>query len=97
MLDFHKRIPLALILAAPILAAGACTSSQGPKAPPPAASVAPTPTPGAVSRRDPNVIEETDTYVIRRLPKSQYVKVDATHIRLPIVQRPIEFFKEDEN
>jgi hypothetical protein len=50
-----------------------------------------------VSRRDPNVIEETDTYVIRRLPKAQYIKVDATHVRLPIVQRPIEFFKEDEN
>jgi hypothetical protein len=89
---FVKRIPLVFVLAA-----AACSSSQGPKAPPPAASVAPSPTPGVLSRIDPNVIEETDTYVIRRLPKSQYIKVDATHIRLPIVQKPIEFFKEDEN
>jgi hypothetical protein len=87
-----KRIPLVLVLFA-----AACSSSQGPKAPPPAAAVAPSPTPGILSRTDPNVIEETETYVIRRLPKSQYIKVDATHIRLPIVQRPIEFFKEDEN
>jgi hypothetical protein len=50
-----------------------------------------------LSRIDPNVIEETDTYVIRRLPKSQYIKVDSTHIRLPIVAKPIEFYKEDEN
>ena len=77
MVDFPKRIPL-LFLAF----ATACSSSQGPKAPPPAAPVAPTPTPGVVSRIDPNVIEETDTYVIRRLPKSQYIKVDATHIRV---------------
>jgi hypothetical protein len=100
VVDFHrhKRIPLVPALAATlILAAGACSSSQGPKAPPPAPPVAPTPTPGVISRIDPNVIEETDTYVIRRLPKSQYIKVDATHIRLPIVQKPIEFFKEDEN
>jgi len=87
-----KQIPLVLILVA-----AACSSSAGPKAPPPAAAVAPTPTPGILSRTDPNVIEETETYVIRRLPKSQYIKVDATHIRLPIVQKPIEFFKEDEN
>ncbi len=100
MFEFHmpKRIPLLLMLIGT-----ACSSSQGPKAPPPApgsspaASVAPTPTPGVLSRIDPNVIEETDTYVIRRLPKSQYIKVDATHIRLPIVAKPIEFFKEDEN
>ena len=104
MVDFHRhrhwheRIPVVLaVAAASVLAAAGCSSSQGPKAPPPAAPVAPTPTPGVLSRTDPNVIEETDTYVIRRLPKSQYIKVDATHIRLPIVQKPIEFFKEDEN
>src|SRR5262245_21654010 len=91
VLAFDKRIPLVFLLVA---GATACSSSQGPKAPPPA--VAPTPTPGVLSRIDPNVIEETDTYVIRRLPKEQYIKVDATHIRLPIVQKPIEFFKEDD-
>lgn len=83
-----KRLSVLLLLAA------AACSSQSPKAPPPV-TVPPTPTPGILSRIDPNVIEETDTYVIRRLPKSQYIKVDDRHIRLPIVRTPTEFFKED--
>jgi hypothetical protein len=88
-----KRFSVVLLLC--LVGAAACSSSQAPKAPPPAA-VPPTPTPGILSRIDPNVVEETDTYVIRRLPKDQYLKVDATHIRLPIVPKPIEFFKEDD-
>jgi hypothetical protein len=81
-----------------VLAAVACSSSQKPVAPPPAAAGAPgpTPTPGVLSRIDPDVIEETDTYVIRRLPKSRYLRVDDKHVRLPVLKEPIEIFKEDD-
>lgn len=81
-----------------LLAAAACSSSQKPVVPPPAGAAAapgPTPTPGILSRIDPDVIEETDTFVIRRLPKSRYIRVDEHHVRLPVVKEPIEFFKED--
>lgn len=61
-----------------------------------ASSVAPTPTPGIFTRIDPNVVEETATYVIHRLPKALYVRVDDRRIRHPLIQGPIEFFKEDE-
>jgi FG-GAP-like repeat len=87
-----KRIALLFVLAA-----AACSSSQKPVAPPPAsAAPAPTPTPGILSRIDPDVIEETDTYVIRRLPKSRYIRVDDKHVRLPVVIEPIEIFREDD-
>lgn len=87
-----KRIPLLLVLAAV-----ACSSSKRPVAPPPSVSgAAPTPTPGILSRIDPDVVEETESYVVRRLPKSAYIRVDDRHIRLPIVARPMEFFKEDD-
>ncbi len=90
-----KRIPILLLLAA-----AACSTSAGkPTAPPPAApGPAPTPTPGIRSRLDPTVIEETETNVIRRLPKADYVKIDDRHVRLPILgpQSAIEFFKEDD-
>jgi hypothetical protein len=56
----------------------------------------PTPTPGVLSRTDPTVVEETETYVIRRLPKEQYIKVDDRHVRNPIASALIEFFKEDD-
>ncbi len=86
-----KRIPILLLFAAV-----ACSSSTGPAAPPPLAGPAPTPTPGIRSRIDPTVIEETETYVIRALPKQDYVKVDDRHIRLPILSSTIEIFKEDD-
>jgi len=98
-----KRISILLVLAA-----AACSTSTGqpkapapgqPKAPPPAAQgPAPTPTPGIRSRLDPTVIEETETSVIRRLPKTDYVKVDDRHVKLPILgaQSAIEFYKEDD-
>ncbi len=77
----------------------ACSSSAGkPAAPAPAsveAQTAPS-TPPAVSRTNPNVVEETETYYIERLPKSIYIKVDDRHVRNPIVTTPVEFFKEDE-
>ncbi len=85
-----KRALLPLIL----LAAAACTTQQKPTAPPPAPPA--TPTPGVLKRSDPTVIEETDTYVIRRYPKSEYKKVDDRHFKMPILAKPVEFFKEDE-
>ncbi len=83
----------ALLLA---LATVRCSGS-GPKptAPPPAAVVAPSPTPSALARINPNVIEETETYYVERLPKSEYIKVDASHVRNPMIATPIEFFRED--
>jgi len=87
-----KRIALLFVLAA----AAACSSSQKPVAPPPASAPGPTPTPGILSRIDPDVIEETDTYVIRRLPKSRYLRVDDKHVRLPVLKEPIEIFREDD-
>jgi hypothetical protein len=77
-----------------LLAAAACTTQKKPTAPPPAPAA--TPTPGALQRSDPNVVEETDTYVIRRYPKSQYKKVDDRHFKIPVLAKPVEFFKEDE-
>lgn len=84
----------ALLLA---LGTVACSgSSPKPTAPPPAAAVAPSPTPSALARVNPNVVEETDTYYVERLPKAQYIKVDASHVKNPMIASPIEFFKEDD-
>jgi hypothetical protein len=94
-----KRIPFLLLLAA---VACSTSTSKPPAAPPPAATPpvapgpAPTPTPGIRSRLDPTVIEETETSVIRALPKQDYVKVDDRHVRLPILSSTIEIYKEDD-
>ena len=82
------------LLALSLLAVAACSTQTKPQAPPPAPPV--TPTPGAMKRSDPNVVEETDSYVIRRYPKSQYQKVDDRHFKIPILAKPVEFFKEDD-
>src|SRR5262249_25505616 len=55
----------------------------------------PTPTP-SIGRVNPYVVEETDTYVIERLPKREYIRVDDRHIRHPVVAQTVEFFKEDD-
>jgi hypothetical protein len=62
------------------------------------ATVTPTPTPppGAVSRVNPYVVEETDTYTIQRYPKEEYIRVDDRHFRHPLVGGLVEFFREDE-
>lgn len=74
-------------------AAVGCTSAASPSG----AAAAPTPTPpaGTVSRLNPYVIEETDTYTIQRYPKAEYIRVDDRHIRHPILASKIEFFRED--
>jgi FG-GAP-like repeat len=54
--------------------------------------------PPEVSRVNPYVIEETDTYIIERYPKKDVIRVDATHIRHPLMPGvKVEFFKEDDN
>ena len=88
-----KKAAIVLLL----LAAVACSSSPSPSkpaAPPPV--VNPTPTPGPLSRIDPTVVEETDTYVIRALPKSDYKKVGDRLIKHPLLTKPVEYFKEDD-
>ena len=74
-----------------------CCSSSSPKpaAPPPASAPAPSPTPSALARTNPNVVEETDTYYVERLPKKDYIKVDGSHVKNPMIEAPIEFYKED--
>jgi FG-GAP-like repeat len=88
-----KKVAVVLVL----LAAVACSSSPSqskPAAPPPV--VNPTPTPGTLSRIDPTVVEETDTYVIRALPKNEYKKVGDNLIKHPLLTKPVEYFKEDD-
>jgi hypothetical protein len=90
-----KRIPLLLLLAA-----AACTStpssSTRPAAPPPA-SPGPAAAGGSLSRVNPNIVEETETYYVERLPKAEYVRIDERHVRHPLVAKAIEFFKEDDS
>lgn len=89
-----KKASVVLLL---VLAAVACSSSRSPSkpmAPPPV--VNPTPTPGPLSRIDPTVVEETETYVIRALPKKDYKKVGEHSIKHPNLATPMEYFKEDD-
>ena len=91
----NRPILLVLPLTA-VLSLAACSSST--RAPSPAVTPPLTPTPGVLSRVDPtSVVEETETNVIHRLPKKDYIRVDDRHIRNTVVSSPIEFFKEDEN
>jgi hypothetical protein len=75
-----------------------CCSSSSPKpmAPPPASAPTPSPTPSALARTNPDVIEETETYYVERLPKKDYIKVDPSHVKTPMIEAPIEFYKEDD-
>ena len=96
--------PAPLCLAA-ALAAG-CSASSGPAAAPsgapapqnptPGAAAPLTPTPTTLQRVNPDIVEETATYTVERYKKSEYIKVDATHIRHPLIARHVEFFKEDD-
>jgi hypothetical protein len=94
-----KRAPFLVLFA--IAAVGSAQAKaptpKKPVAPPPATHApSPSPTPGIMSRLDPNVVEETATYVIRRYKKSEYKKVDDRHFKIPILGPPVEFFKEDD-
>ena len=95
-----KRTSSRWFLLAAVTLAIACSSSRTPasgsasSAPP---SSSPTPAPGILTRIDPDVVEETDTYVIHRLPKKNYERVDEHRIRHPLIKSAIEFFKEDDD
>ena len=95
-----KKVVPVLVFIVSIASLRCAASKSAPVASSPApgaASPAATPTPGPVARVNPDVIEETETYTIQRLRKSDYIRVDDRHIRHPVVARPIEFFREDEN
>ena len=65
--------------------------------PTPAAGPPPTPTPMALSRTNPNILEEDDVHVVERFPKSEYIRIDDRHFKHPLIAKPVEYFKEDEN
>ncbi|HEV8609240.1 MAG TPA: VCBS repeat-containing protein, partial [Thermoanaerobaculia bacterium] len=90
-----KRKLFALGLVAVGAALGCSSATPSSRA---GAAVTPTPSPpaGTVSRVNPYVVEETDTYTIQRYPKDSYIRVDERHIRHPLVHRAVEFFREDE-
>jgi hypothetical protein len=92
---------LAVAAAAAAVLAGiwACSaaSSPAPAARPAAALPTPTATPSNMRRTNPNIVEEDETHFVERLRKKDYIRVDERHIRSPIMPRPVEFYKEDEN
>ena len=89
-----KRLLFSLGFVA-IAAAVGCSSavSSGKSAPAPT----PTPGPGTLSQINPYVVEETETSTIQRYPKAEYIRVDDRHIRHPLLAKPIEFFREDDD
>jgi hypothetical protein len=89
-----KKATVILLLAAVACSSSPASSQSTPKAPPPV--VNPTPTPGPLTRTDPTVVEETETYVIRALPKGDYIKVGERSIKHPLLAKPVEYFKEDD-
>jgi hypothetical protein len=90
---FVKRtlLPIGLVAVGATFGCAATTS-------PSATRTAPTPTPaaGTVSRVNPYVVEETETYTIQRYPKAEYIRVDDRHIRHPLLIGKVEFFREDD-
>jgi len=56
----------------------------------------PTPTPGSLSRTNPNIVEEDELHIVERFPKEEYIRVDDRHIRNPLIGPAVEFYKEDE-
>jgi hypothetical protein len=90
------RKPLFFCLAA-VWAVG-CAGSTKPSAAGSASSQSPPRRPRRASRSEsiPTSSKDTPTYSIERFKKSEYIRVDATHIRHPIVRRPVEIYKEDD-
>jgi hypothetical protein len=87
---------LAAALLASALGINACSSS-----PKPAEKTAETPTgytpPAPAVKTNPRVVEETATYIMERWSKSELIRVDQDHVRLPISSIPVKFDHEDEN
>ena len=88
-----NRVRSLLVLAAALIAA---SCAAPPAAKTPVAAAPPTPTPGLLSRANPNVVEEDEFHFVERLPKDEYIRVDERHIRHPIVGPAVEFYKEDD-
>ena len=84
-LRFLPAVAAALVLVA-------CAGPPAPKANVPPAS----PTPMALSRTNPNIVEEDELHIVERLPKAEYIRVDERHIRHPVVGPAVEFYKEDD-
>jgi hypothetical protein len=61
-----------------------------------ASTVAPTPTRSALSRANPNILEEDELHIVERFPKQEYIRVDDHYFRSPIIAMPVQYFKEDD-
>jgi hypothetical protein len=93
---FVKKSFSLLCLVAAAAIAGPSPSAPGETASPRGKAPTATPTPTILMRTDPEVIEDTPTYTIRRLKKTDYLRVDDKHLRSPVVPLNIEYFKEDD-
>ncbi len=93
-----KKFPVLVLFAAFALSCSSSSKSGEPASvrAPLAGAPTPTPTPSALKRLNPDIVEETATYTVERYRKSDYIRVDATHIRHPVIPRDVEFFKEDD-
>lgn len=92
-----KSLPALLLIAAAFAAGAACSTSGKSAATSPPPAPAPTPAAkGPISRINPNVVEETETYIIERYAKKDHIRVDDRHFRNPVVGPAAEFFKEDD-
>ncbi len=89
-----KRTPLYFFALLITLVGFGCSAPSAPRANP---VPPPTPTPGLLSRTNPNIVEEDDVHIVERLPKEDYIRVDDRRIRHPLIAKSVEFFKEDEN
>ncbi len=96
--------------AAALAALSACSSSSSKSAsspPAPAASAAapaaasppaapsPSPTARPMTAANPDVVEESPSYYVQRYKKSDMVKVDDSHVRLPFMKATMPLARED--
>jgi len=70
----------------------ACAAPPAPKTSSPPSS----PTPGLMSRTNPNIVEEDESHFVERFPKDEYIRVDDRHFKHLLIASPVEFYKEDE-
>jgi hypothetical protein len=103
----HRVSPRAALAcaAAALAAVSACSSSSTKPAAssaPPAASPAARPAAPAgypyeppAAKTNPDVVEEGQTYYVQRYKKTDMVKVDESHVRLPYMKVPVLLVRED--
>ena len=90
---------------AALAALAACSSSPTPQTPAssgtpaPASAAAPAPVgyphEQPASKTNPDVVEETPTYYVQRYKKSDMVRVDESHVRLPFMKAVMPLARED--